>query len=73
GAGILAVSFMHVLPFGLSMMLLVGITMAMTNIPLITYIQTIVPAHMLGRVMSLLTTMSIGLGPVSYALCSFLL
>ncbi|WP_340249598.1 MFS transporter [Brevibacillus borstelensis] len=73
GAGIVAVSFMHELPFGLSMMLIVGLTMAMTNIPLLTYIQTIVPEHMLGRVISLLTTMSIGLGPVSYAICSFLL
>ncbi|USG67223.1 MFS transporter [Brevibacillus ruminantium] len=73
GAGIAAVSFMHALPFGLLMMLIVGMMMTMTNIPLITYIQTIVPVHMLGRVMSLLTFMSVGLGPVSYALCSFLL
>jgi MFS family permease len=73
GAGIAAVSFMHQLAFGLAMLFAVGMAMSMTNIPLITYIQTIVPDAKLGRVMSLLTLMSVGLGPVSYALCSVLL
>jgi MFS family permease len=73
GAGIAAVSLMHQLAFGLAMLFAVGMAMSMTNIPLITYIQAIVPAAKLGRVMSLLTLMSVGLGPVSYALCSVLL
>lgn len=65
--------FMHQPEMGFAAMFVVGLTMSMTNIPLITYIQSIVPANMLGRVMSLLSLMSIGLGPVSYALCSFAL
>ncbi|QQE75593.1 MFS transporter [Brevibacillus composti] len=73
GLGVAAASQMSALSFGLAMMLIAGTMMAMTNIPLIIYIQTIVPGHMLGRVMSLLTFMSVGLGPVSYALCSYLL
>jgi hypothetical protein len=64
---------MNHLSFGLAMMLVGGMMLSMTNIPLITYIQTIVSTHMLGRVMSLLALMSIGLQPVSYTLTSFLL
>jgi len=65
--------FMQHLGMGLFSMIVLGMTLSLTNIPLITYIQSIVPGNMLGRVMSLLSLMSIGLGPVSYALCSFLL
>ncbi|WP_342769038.1 MFS transporter [Brevibacillus panacihumi] len=65
--------FMQHLGMGLFSMIVLGITLSLTNIPLITYIQSIVPGNMLGRVMSLLSLMSIGLGPVSYAICSFVL
>lgn len=73
GVGMSSLFFMQQLTFGLISMFLIGMTLTMTNIPLITYIQTIVPANVLGRVMSLLSLMSIGFGPVSYALCSYLL
>ncbi|WP_025843940.1 MFS transporter [Brevibacillus agri] len=73
GIGMSSLFFMQQLLFGLIGMFLIGMMLSMTNIPLITYIQTIVPSTMLGRVMSLLALMSIGFGPVSYALCSFLL
>lgn len=65
--------FMQYLGMGIFSMIVLGITLSLTNIPLITYIQSIVPGNMLGRVMSLLSLMSVGLGPVSYALCSFVL
>ncbi|GIO08955.1 MFS transporter [Brevibacillus reuszeri] len=73
GVGMSSLFFMQQLTFGLISMFLIGMTLTMTNIPLITYIQSIVPANVLGRVMSLLSLMSIGFGPVSYALCSYLL
>jgi MFS family permease len=73
GLAISSLFFMQHLSLGLAAMFTVGLMLSTTNIPLITYIQCIVPANMLGRVMSLLSLMSIGLGPVSYALCSFLL
>lgn len=73
GVGMSSLFFMQQLTFGLIAMFLIGMTLTITNIPLLTYIQTIVPANVLGRVMSLLSLMSIGFGPISYALCSFLL
>lgn len=73
GVGISSYYFIQQLSFGLVSHFLIGLALSMTNIPFITYIQSIVPANMLGRVMSLLSLMSIGFGPVSYALCSFLL
>ncbi|TKI54423.1 MFS transporter [Brevibacillus antibioticus] len=73
GVGISSYYFIEELSFGLVSHFLIGMALSMTNIPFITYIQSIVPANMLGRVMSLLSLMSIGFGPVSYALCSFLL
>ncbi|MCL5015537.1 MAG: MFS transporter [Firmicutes bacterium] len=45
-----------------------GLAISLTDIPVITYVQTIVDENMLGRVMSLLTLMSVGLTPVSYGL-----
>jgi MFS family permease len=73
GAGVASLSLMGSLPFGLAALLITGAMMSMTNIPLLTYIQTVVAPHMLGRVMSLLTLMSLGLTPVSFAITSFLL
>jgi hypothetical protein len=54
-------------------MLVVGMMMTMVDIPIIIYIQTVSDPKMLGRVMSLLSLTSMGLGPVSYALTSFIL
>lgn len=73
GVGISSYYFIEELSFGLVSHFFIGMALSMTNIPFITYIQSIVPANMLGRVMSLLSLMSVGFGPVSYALCSFLL
>lgn len=73
GAATSSLFFMQQLSMGLASMITIGITLSLTNIPLITYIQSIVPSDKLGRVMSLLSLMSIGLGPVSYAICSFVL
>lgn len=73
GAAVCSLYFMQQLSMGLASMIMVGMTLSLTNIPLITYIQSIVPSDKLGRVMSLLSLMSIGLGPVSYAICSFVL
>lgn len=73
GLSISSLFFMQHLALGYAAMLIIGLALSMTNIPYITYIQSIVPAHILGRVMSLLSLMSIGLGPVSYAICSFVL
>ncbi len=73
GAAIAAAGFMQSLGFGLAAMLVTGLMMSMVNIPVITYIQTVSERGMLGRVMALLNLMSMGLGPVSYALTSFIL
>jgi MFS family permease len=73
GCGVAALGWMNQLAFGLGTMFVIGMMLSMTNIPLITYVQSIVHAQMLGRVMSLLTFMSLGLSPVSYALCSMIL
>ncbi|MED4583219.1 MFS transporter [Brevibacillus choshinensis] len=73
GFAVSSLFFMQHISLGYAAMFTVGLILSMTNIPYITYIQSIVPSHMLGRVMSLLSLMSIGLGPVSYAICSFVL
>jgi MFS family permease len=73
GCGVAALGWMNQLVFGLGTMFVIGMMLSMTNIPLITYVQSIVDSQMLGRVMSLLTFMSMGLSPVSYALCSLIL
>ncbi|MCK9927157.1 hypothetical protein MXD62_08250, partial [Frankia sp. Mgl5] len=64
GAGVAGLSWMTNLWYGLAMMLIVGAMLSITNIPLGTYMQTIVAPHMLGRIMSLSTFMSLGLTPV---------
>ncbi|KQL45490.1 ATPase [Brevibacillus choshinensis] len=73
GFAVSSLFFMQHISLGFAAMFTIGLMLSITNIPYITYIQSIVPAHMLGRVMSLLSLMSIGLGPVSYAICSFVL
>ncbi len=73
GSGIAATGFMHNIGFGITSMLVVGMMMTMVDIPIIIYIQTVSDPKMLGRVMSLLSLTSMGLGPVSYALTSFIL
>jgi MFS family permease len=65
--------YMNHLIFGIVSMTVLGMMISMTNIPIIAYIQSIVPGNLLGRVMSLLSLMSIGMGPVSYSLCSLFL
>ena len=73
GAATGSLYFMESLPFGLVSMSLLGMVISSTNVPLLTYMQTITPGDLLGRVMSLLSLMSIGMGPVSYTVCSLLL
>ncbi|MGG0938872.1 MFS transporter [Brevibacillus centrosporus] len=73
GLAVSSLYFMQHLSLGFAAMATIGLMLSITNIPFITYIQTIVPSAMLGRVMSLLSLMSLGLGPVSYAICSFVL
>lgn len=73
GISISALGLMNGLPFGLGVMFIAGFCISCTNIPIFTFIQTIVEDRMLGRVMSLLTMMATGLGPVSYALAALIL
>jgi len=73
GSGIAATGFMHNLEFGITAMLVVGMMMTMVSIPIFTYMQTVSDREMLGRVMSLFSLTSMGLGPVSYAATSFIL
>ncbi|MGC5327599.1 MFS transporter [Brevibacillus sp. SYSU BS000544] len=73
GLSISALGLMTALPFGLAAMFIAGFCISCTNIPIFTFIQTVVEDRMLGRVMSLLTMMASGLGPVSYALAAFIL
>lgn len=64
---------MQTMSYGLTVMFVLGLSMALFNIPVLTYMQTVTERHMLGRVMSLLSLMSFGITPISYALASFLL
>ncbi|WP_019122019.1 hypothetical protein [Brevibacillus massiliensis] len=73
GMAVAALGTMKSLGFGLSMMFITGLTISLVDLPIITYIQTIAAPHMLGRVMSLLTTTSLGLTPVGYTVTAFLL
>jgi len=73
GLGIATTGFMRHVGFGIAAMLVVGMMMTMVDIPIIIYIQTVCDQKMLGRVMSLLSLTSMGLGPVSYALTSYIL
>jgi MFS family permease len=58
---------------GSLLLLLIGIMTTLINIPLISLIQEKVATDKMGRVMSLVMTLSIGLLPFSYAVCSSLL
>ncbi len=73
GFAFLFVGWVHRLPVQLVLMGISGLCLSLLNIPILTYVQTISQTKMIGRVMSLLTLMSIGLIPVSYAVSSFLL
>ncbi|NGQ97288.1 MFS transporter [Brevibacillus sp. SYP-B805] len=73
GTAVAMIAFMTGLPFGLFAMLLAGSAISMVNIPMNTYIQTIVDPRKLGRVFSLLTLVSLGFNPVSFAVTSYLL
>lgn len=73
GLAMAGIGFVHVAWGGILLMGVMGMMVSVVNIPFITYIQTIVPADKLGRTMSLITLMSVGLVPVSYAASSFVL
>jgi len=73
GLAMSGIGFVHVPWEGVALMGVMGITVSVVNIPFFIYIQTIVPANKLGRTMSLLTLMSMGLVPVSYTVSSFIL
>ena len=68
GIGLAAISLIQTWDLGIIAIAMSGIAMSLTDIPIITYVQIIVDEEMLGRVMSLLTLMSVGLTPVSYGL-----
>jgi|GEM_PF-733712 len=73
GAGCAGIGFVHVPWGGIALMAVMGMAVSIVDIPILTYIQAIVPADKLGRTMSLLTLMGVGLVPVSYTVSSFLL
>lgn len=73
GLAMAGIGFVHVPWGGIALMGVMGITVSVVNIPFITYIQTIVPGDRLGRIMSLLSLMSVGLVPISYTASSFVL
>jgi DHA3 family macrolide efflux protein-like MFS transporter len=73
GLAMAGIGFVHVAWGGVLLMSVMGMMVSVVNIPFITYIQTIVPSDKLGRTMSLLTLMSVGLVPVSYTVSSFVL
>ncbi|QXE02907.1 MFS transporter [Terribacillus sp. DMT04] len=52
---------------------LLGICVSAINIPVISLIQQIVPKHLIGRIISVSTLVSIGLIPLSYGIVSLLL
>ncbi|GLV14959.1 hypothetical protein Heshes_26440 [Alicyclobacillus hesperidum] len=73
GVAMAGIGFVHVSWGGIALMGVMGIAVSVVNIPFITYIQTIVPSDKLGRTMSLLTLMSVGLVTVSYTASWFVL
>ncbi len=73
GMAMTGIGFVHAPWAGIGLMVIMGMAVSVVNIPFLTYIQTIVPANKLGRTMSVLTLMSMGLVPVSYTVSSFLL
>lgn len=73
GSAMAGIGFVRLPWAGIALMGVMGVAVSVVNIPFITYIQTIVPSDKLGRTMSLLTLMSVGLVPVSYTVSSFVL
>jgi MFS family permease len=73
GLSFAAAGMMETFAFGFGVLFVTGMMFGMTNIPIMTYFQTVSEPHMLGRVMSLQSLMSMGLNPVSFALTSLLL
>ncbi|WP_053958761.1 MFS transporter [Sulfobacillus thermosulfidooxidans] len=73
GVGLAATSLVHHWFLGIVFMGMSGVAISVTDIPIITYVQTIVDQAMLGRVMSLFSLMSVGLTPLSYALSALVL
>lgn len=73
GIGIALIGWINNPWQGIVIMSALGVIISVVNIPFTTYIQTIVAQDKLGRVMSLLSFMSIGLTPLSYAGSAFLL
>ncbi|OLZ09589.1 MFS transporter [Sulfobacillus thermosulfidooxidans] len=73
GMGLCATSLVHQWFLGIVFMGMSGVAISVTDVPIITYVQTIVDQAMLGRVMSLLSLMSVGLTPLSYALSALVL
>ncbi|MDO7906065.1 MFS transporter [Paenibacillus sp. JX-17] len=61
------------LPLSAALLALLGSCVSFINIPVISLVQESAPAHMLGRIVSLNTMVSMGLIPISYGLVSFLL
>jgi hypothetical protein len=58
---------------GIVVLFFIGLSLAASNIPIMSVIQSLVEKEMIGRLMSLISTCSMGLIPVSYALTSLLL
>jgi DHA3 family macrolide efflux protein-like MFS transporter len=58
---------------GIVLLFIIGIGSTFINIPLVSMIQENVDSDKMGRVMGLVMTFTIGLLPLSYALCSILL
>ncbi|WP_146013564.1 MFS transporter [Terribacillus saccharophilus] len=75
GEGILLGLYSQSKSFILSSILLclLGICVSAINVPVISLIQRVVPKHLIGRVLSVSTLVSIGLVPLSYGLVSLLL
>ncbi len=73
GMGLAAAALMPTWEWGVACMAIAGAAMSITNIPMITFVQTIVDPGMMGRVMGLLTLMSVGLTPVSYGLSAVIM
>jgi MFS family permease len=69
----LALSMSTWLWLSLIVIFVMGFMFTTTNIPIISLVQGMVDLKMIGRVMSLLTTCSMGFIPVSYAMTSGLL
>ncbi len=73
GMALAGVSLVSAWGPGAALMALAGASMTLVSIPIMTYMQVIADQELMGRVMSLMTMTSIGLTPVSYALCSWFL